>query len=266
MLRTLTQPAGLPMSVLEARAHVRQDSAADDSKLEAAIRACAMFAQTECQRTLVATRYKQVLDRFCRVIELPFGPVRRVVSVRYIDSAGTWQTLATAAYVVDLESLPGRITEAWGYTWPPTLPQLGTTVEVVFDAGDAVPIAVDSAANTVTVQGAWPALAVGDVLRLSNSGGALPGGLAADTDYYVQAVPSAGSYKLAATAGGAEIDITSTGTGQHYIGEVPAAVKAWMLLRIGSLFESREADAVGYSVTPMPYIDRMLDGARVESC
>lgn len=52
----------------------------------------------------------------------------------------------------------------------------------------------------------------GDRVVLTNSGGALPAGLAAETAYYVRD-KTTDSFKLAATVGGAAIDITDAGTG-----------------------------------------------------
>lgn len=46
---------------------------------------------------------------------------------------------------------------------------------------------------------------------------------------------------------------------------VPQAVKQWMLLRIGALYENREEIVTGRSiqVTPMPFVDSLLDGIRI---
>jgi len=58
------------------------------------------------------------------------------------------------------------------------------------------------------------ALANGDIIRLTNAGGALPAGLAINTNYYV--ISSTGlTCQLSLTLGGAAIDITDTGTGTH---------------------------------------------------
>ena len=53
-------------------------------------------------------------------------------------------------------------------------------------------------------------------VRVSNTGGALPGGLAAGTDYYVVQA-NGSSFKLLTTPGGAAIDITSNGTGTQTV-------------------------------------------------
>ena len=54
----------------------------------------------------------------------------------------------------------------------------------------------------------------GDEIIVSNSGGSLPGGLAASTRYFARDV-SANAMRLAAVPGGSAIDITSAGSGTH---------------------------------------------------
>jgi hypothetical protein len=56
----------------------------------------------------------------------------------------------------------------------------------------------------------------GETVLLSNSGGALPGGLAASTLYFVRDAAT-NTFKLSLTAGGSAIDITSAGTGTHSV-------------------------------------------------
>lgn len=56
----------------------------------------------------------------------------------------------------------------------------------------------------------------GDKVRVSTTG-TLPGGLSANTDYFVISV-SGSTFKLSLTSGGGEIDITSTGSGTHSLG------------------------------------------------
>lgn len=71
----------------------------------------------------------------------------------------------------------------------------------------------DAAADTLTVTGAV-AYAVDDIVELANYGGGLPAPLVPNTTYYVKTA-SSGVYTLAATAGGAAIDLTTAGTGRH---------------------------------------------------
>lgn len=261
-LDRIVMPAALPLDVAAARSQVRQDSDIDDADLGAYIRAARRFAETECKRTLIATRFRLTLDGFPEgVLTLEYGPVLAVRSITYLDDAGSWQTVDASVYVTDLGAV-GRIDLASGQSWPTAASRIGS-VRVTYDAGDAAAVTVATGTDVFTIKGGmWSALAVGDVVRLSNSGGRLPAPLAADTDYYVHAVPTATTFKLAATADGSAIDIVSAGAGTHYIGAVPEDVQAWMRLRIGGMFENREDMADG-RLLPLPYIDRMLDGARL---
>lgn len=44
---------------------------------------------------------------------------------------------------------------------------------------------------------------------------------------------------------------------------VPEAIKQWMLVQIGNLYENREATVPGVTITPLPFIDGLLDPYRV---
>lgn len=70
--------------------------------------------------------------------------------------------------------------------------------------------AVDAGADTLTHAG--HGLEVEQKIRL-HTADTMPGGLEEDTFYFVESVPSADTFTLAATAGGAAIDITGAGAG-----------------------------------------------------
>lgn len=71
-----------------------------------------------------------------------------------------------------------------------------------------------AATDVITATG--HTLVDGDKVRVSSTG-TLPGGLSASTDYFVRDT-SGSTFKLAASSGGAAIDITSTGSGTHSMG------------------------------------------------
>lgn len=261
----IVQPAALPLDIAAARSQVRQDVSIDDADLDVYMRAARRFAESLCNRTLIATRYRATLDEFPDdAFSLKFGPVLKVVSITYVDTAGDWQTVDAATYVVDLGTVT-RIALASSQSWPSIDSRIGA-VRITYDAGDAAAVTVVAATDVFTIKGGlWSTLAVDDVVRLSNSGGVLPSPLNPDTDYYIQSLPSSTTFMLSETAGGAAIDITDVGTGTHYIGAVPDDVLSWMRLRIGGLYETRE-DAVamsGQQMVALPYVDRLLDDARI---
>lgn len=290
-LQLVTAPYAEPIDRAEAIDHSKAlDDGTDDALFDLFISSARRHAEIATQRQILAARWKLVLDSFPLPagpmgvpygwVSVPYGqqfslprhaillsptPVVQVVSIQYLDLAGVLQTMPTTDYIVDTACAPARITPAFNKTWPVNLPQIGS-VQVTFDAGYVAPITADPTANTITIAGGlWKTLAINDVVRLSNSGGILPTGLAANVDYYIESVPTAGSYKLKATLAGAAIDITDAGEGTHFLGIVPSGIKSWMLLRINSLFENRGEYAVGQGVgvDPLPFVDSLLDPYRV---
>ena len=188
-------------------------------------------------------------------------PVVLVESIQYLALDGTTQTVSPATYAIDYSSEPCRITPVFGQIWPIPMPQIGAAW-VTFVAGFAAPITANFGANTITAKGPWKPLAVGDAVRFSNSGGVLPLPLAVSTDYYVQSVPSAGTYTLALTAGGAAITLTAgAGGGTNFLGEVEPDILAWIKMRIGSLDQFREEVAIMNrgKVDVLPFVDGLLD-------
>lgn len=80
------------------------------------------------------------------------------------------------------------------------------------------PLAFTAATTDTLTTASAHGWADGTRVKVFNRDGTLPGGLTEATTYYVR--DAAGStLKLAATSGGAAIDITSIGDGAHYIAE-----------------------------------------------
>eukprot|EP00913_Durusdinium_trenchii_P005642 g5260.t1 len=95
---------------------------------------------------------------------------------------------------------------------------IGGDVPLLWGLRQLANFTADAGTDTLTVDG--PLHLVDDqIVEVTNSGGGLPGGLAADTSYYViNPDYDAGTLQLSATSGGAAINITSAGTGTHEIG------------------------------------------------
>jgi hypothetical protein len=102
----------------------------------------------------------------------------------------------------------------------------------------------------------------GDAVQLTNSGGALPGGLSPNTDYYVVGAAS-DALQFSATAGGAAINITSTGTGTHYIGAVPDGIRQAMKLMLGHWYNRRESVSDFQTFEVPQAVDMLLAPHRV---
>ena len=73
----------------------------------------------------------------------------------------------------------------------------------------------DASADTIN-KGTDDGFADNDTVQFTNSGGALPAGLAAGTQYFVRDVATA-TLKVSETFGGSAVNITGTGSGTHTI-------------------------------------------------
>lgn len=150
-LQLVTPPAEEPVSLAEAKQHLRVDGGDDDLLIGSLIPAARQAAETKTGRQLITARWKLVLDAFpgpslmqsatgasfClpgHAILLAKCPVQSVVSIEYMDMNGATQVMPADDYVLDVACEPARITPVFGKTWPPTLPQMGA-VSVTFDAG-----------------------------------------------------------------------------------------------------------------------------------
>jgi uncharacterized phiE125 gp8 family phage protein len=266
-LQLITPPTAEPMSLAEAKLHLRVDISDDDALIGALIAAARDYAEGETHKQMVSARWRQLMDNFPgqvysltgNAIYLQRAPVIRVVSIQFLGMDGVVQTMPESDYTVDYSSEPVRIAPVFGKIWPVPLPQIGA-VWVNFDAGYAAPLVADVTGGTVAVTG-WKPLMAGDVLRLSSGGGTLPAPLQPNTDYYVESVVSPGVYQLSVASGGAPIALTSAGAGQGYVGVIPEGLKAWMKIRLSTLYSNREEVAIMNrgKIEPLPYVDRLLD-------
>ena len=256
-LQQITPAAAEPIHLADALAQIRQYAGADDARVLASITAARSMAENKTWRQMLGARYRQTFDGFCAELRLDRAPVQAIESITYTDMAGVVQPVSAAAYIADTTSDPCRIRPAFGAVWPPELPQINA-VTVTFIAGYAAPMIADATANTITVKGAWKPLAVGDVVRLTNSGGSLPAPLQLATDYHIASAEASGVYTLSATANGSAINLTDAGTGQTFFGEIPGDILAWMRLQIGSMDQFRESEAVG-SVSSLRFTDGLID-------
>ena len=132
-------PAEQPVSLSDAKLHLRVDHSDDDTLITALI-----SAATEALdgwsgvlgRCVITQTWKLVLSGFCsgRIIRLPFPDVVEDIVVKYFDAGEIEQTFPSTAYQV-LEDASGSF--VWlksGEAWPTTFDRLDA-VSIEFDAG-----------------------------------------------------------------------------------------------------------------------------------
>lgn len=139
----ITAPAVEPITLGEARAHLRITATDEDWLIQAYIIAARRRAEDITNRRFITQTLDWHLDFFPGWgLELPFGKLQSITSVKYVDTAGVQQTLDSSKYLVDAKSDPGRLTPAYGEVWPSTREQMNAvTIRFVCGYGlaDAVP-------------------------------------------------------------------------------------------------------------------------------
>lgn len=186
-LKLITAPALEPITLEQAKAHLRVEVNDDDLLIGSLITAAREAAEHETQRALMPQTWDLTLTAFpAGAIRLPKPPMASITSIQYIDADGALQTMAEADYLLSQHSEAAEISPVYGADWPTAREQPGA----------------------VTVR-------------------------------YVAGYPDADS--------------------------VPAQIKAWMLLRIGALYENRESVVNGTISQDLGsgFVDRMLDAYKV---
>lgn len=137
--RLITAPASEPVTLREAKDHLRLETDLDNDQVTAMIVAARQYLEEVCWRRFVTQTWELVLEACPSngIIELPGGSLASVTSVKYVDTGGTLQTMATSDYVVDTATVPGRVLAAYGVTWPTTRTQWDAVV-VRYVVGSAV--------------------------------------------------------------------------------------------------------------------------------
>lgn len=243
-----TPPAAEPISLTEAKLHLRVDHTDDDLFITGLIRAARERAEFVTRRQLVLATYQLKLDEFSTYIELPRYPAVVISSIKYINAAGVLTTITATDYTLYTSTEPAWVEEAYGYSWP-TPRAVSDCVQVNFIAGYAAKFTANAGTDFLTASGRTYTDA--DIIRVSTTEEDLPLPLAELTDYHVR--DQAGyTFKLAAAAGGAVIDITDAGTGTHFVGVVPEGLQAAMKLLIGHWYEHREAYSEGRPLIEVP--------------
>jgi uncharacterized phiE125 gp8 family phage protein len=114
-----TAPVLEPFTLAEAKAQIRSVQDKEDATVQSYIKAARAACEEYQFRGLLTQSWTLALSEFVSVIPLPMAaPLQSVTSVKYYDTNGTQQTLATSVYTVDTRSRPGRLALAAGQTWP----------------------------------------------------------------------------------------------------------------------------------------------------
>lgn len=146
-LKLIAGPAIEPITLAEARLHLRLD---DDGDSPAAhpddpwlatvgIPAARQYCEGWTERALAVQTLELALDAFPTAeIELARPPLIAIDSIIYVDANSTPQTISAANYVVDTYQEPGWVLPATTYVWPATAAVINA-VKIRYSAGYDLP-------------------------------------------------------------------------------------------------------------------------------
>lgn len=189
-LTLITARAVQPVSLAEAKLHLRVDHAADDALIGVLIIAATDDAEHLMGRAVLPQTWQLTLDNFTSTeITLQRPPISAITSVTYLQASdGALTTLSPSAYVLATASdYTARLVPAYATSWPAT-----------------------------------------------------------------RAMPEAVRIAFA--------------TGYPNAASVPELIKAWIKLRIGALYENRQAWTEGKVIERNPFVDRLLDRYTALTC
>lgn len=127
-------PAGEPVTLAEAKAHLRVTSDAEDALIAGLISAARKICEDYTGLALVTRGYSLFLDAWNGDVVLPRPPLQAVSRIDVVDSAGNAAEFPAASYLVDTRGRPGRICLADNAA-PPMPGRSVNGIEISFTAG-----------------------------------------------------------------------------------------------------------------------------------
>lgn len=155
-IKRLSTPALEPVSLAEAKQHLRVSASDDDAYITSLIAVARRAAEDRTERTFITTTWKLTLDEFPESVILPMPPIISVSSVIYTNTSNQQVALSSNDWFLDADSEPGWLVPAITKAWPLTLGI--NAVAITYTAGYGI-----TAESVPTPIRQWILLAVGDM-------------------------------------------------------------------------------------------------------
>jgi uncharacterized phiE125 gp8 family phage protein len=118
MHKVITPPTVEPITLADARLHVRQDLMVEDTLISGWISAAREHCENYTGIAFAPQTWEIALDVFPDAIALEGGFVDEIVLVGYYDEDGNSQSIAFSGYALDSYSSPNWLVPKYGTTWP----------------------------------------------------------------------------------------------------------------------------------------------------
>ena len=132
-----TAPSVEPVTTAEAKEHLRVYTDDDDTYIDGLILAARNWAEDDTGRALITQTWTRYLNDWPggNCIDLPFGSLQSVASVKYQDADDAQQTLSSDDYIVSTSETIGKIVLKSDEDWPTLRDDLVDAVQIEFTAG-----------------------------------------------------------------------------------------------------------------------------------
>jgi len=136
-----TAPSKMPITLEEAKNHLRLelDFTVDDEYIKTLISTATQTAEQFLHRRLITQTWYYYLNCWpgLTAIDIIFGRLQSVTSIKYKDTAGDETTWDSGNYIVNIDSDPGQIVLDYNKSWPTAAlyPSNPITVEYVCGYG-----------------------------------------------------------------------------------------------------------------------------------
>ena len=129
----ISPPTILAVTLEQAKLNLRVDGDYLDGLIEIWLQGIIAELEHEIGQCLMVQTWRVALPAFAGAIRLPH-PAIAITSVKYIDAAGTEQTMASSAYQVEVQAYKSLLRPALGTCWP------SAYVDAFADVGDLPPM------------------------------------------------------------------------------------------------------------------------------
>jgi uncharacterized phiE125 gp8 family phage protein len=133
----VTPPALEPVTLAEAKAHLRLDTSVDDDLVGALIAAARIHLEATIRRVLIQQTWRVYLDDWPTgsIVELPVAPVSAVSAITVYGPTGAPLVMPASAYQVDVRSVPARVRLIDHASLIPRLAMNGIEIDLVAGYG-----------------------------------------------------------------------------------------------------------------------------------
>jgi uncharacterized phiE125 gp8 family phage protein len=161
----VTAPTAEPVTLQEAKRHLRVDISEDDTHINSLISAARRYVELFTGRQLMKATYDLFLDAWPNpadgAIYIPRTPLISVANdwategIRYVDPDGTATSLADTVYTVDTAGEPGRVYLSPSQSWPSLRSQRkAVTIRFICGYSSSATVATQQAAVPNTIKAA----------------------------------------------------------------------------------------------------------------